>query len=43
MDAKPTASARGGAAVFKGVLVTIFCGLFRYNIVIQKLNYADIS
>ena len=28
---------------FEGVLVTIFCGLFRYNIVIQKLNYADIS
>ena len=43
MDAEPAAPARDGAAVLEGVLVTIFCGLFRYNIVIQKLNYADIS
>ena len=43
MDAEPAAPAGGGATVFEGVLVTIFSGLFRYNIVIQKLNYADIS
>ena len=43
MAIEPTAAADVCAAVLEGVLVTIFCGLFRYNIVIQKLNYADIS
>jgi len=42
--ADSTAAAAGdGGEVFERVLVTIFCGMFRYNIVIQKLNYADIS